>query len=126
MKVDPRAIVDAYIDALANYDYERARGLLADSGFRYQSPISRFTSADEFMQYMSLSGGIIQGIGRRKTFVDGDDVCHFLEFAVQLSEKESFRVVQWASVAKGRIYRIEVLFDAHRYHEMFQLDPEGA
>jgi len=113
-----KRLVDEYLDAIQSHDYERARGLLADEGFSYESPISSFSSADDFMQHMSLLGGIIHQIEHRKVFVDGHEVCHFLVFITQLSDKESTKVVQWARIVDGRIQRIEVLFDAHWYRQM--------
>lgn len=117
---DPRALVEAYLDALAAHDYERARGCLSDGAFRYQSPISVFTSADDFMLHWSLSAGILQRIDRVKAFADGEDVCHFLDLAIQLSDKQTVRAAQWCRVADGRIVRIELLFDAHQYRMLFQ------
>lgn len=117
---EPVAVVDAYLDALAAHDYERARACLSDADFRYLSPVSSFSCADDFMLHMSLSGGILQKVERLKVFSDGPDVCHFMEMTIQLSDKESMRVAQWSRVASGRIVRIEVLFDAHRYRMMFE------
>lgn len=115
-----KRLVDEYLDAIESHDYEHARALLADRGFSYESPLSSFSSADDFMQHMSLLGGIIHRIERRKVFVDGGDLCHFLVFVTQLSDKESTKVVQWARVADGRIRRIETLFDAHWYRQMLE------
>jgi hypothetical protein len=111
--------VNEYLDAIESHDYERARGLLADEGFQYQSPISSFSSADDFMQHVSLLGGIVQAIERMKVFVDGQDVCHLLVYITQLSDKESTKVAHWAHVVDGRIQRIETLFDTHSYRQMF-------
>ncbi len=115
-----RQPVDDYLDAIASHDYERARSLLADEGFRYESPISSFDAADDFIQHMSLMGGIVQGIERLKVFVDGGDVCHLLVYVTQLSDKESTRVAHWSRVVDGRIQRIETLFDTHWYRQMFK------
>jgi hypothetical protein len=117
--------VDEYLDALESHDYERARGFLADEGFSYESPISSFSSADDFMQHMSLLGGIVQKIERLKVFVDGRDVCHILVFVTQLSDKASTKVVQWARVEDGRIRRIQSFYDTHWYREMFSEGDEG-
>lgn len=116
---DPLQVVEAYLDALAAHDYEGARACLSDGVFAYQSPISSFASADELMLHTSLSAGILQRIERLKVFVDGADVCHFLEMIVQISEKRSVRVAHWARVRDGRIERIEVVFDASIYRELF-------
>jgi hypothetical protein len=118
-----RSLVEAYLDALTTHDYERARACLADRGFRYESPISVFTNADDFIQHISFAGAILQRITRRKTFVNGPDVCHLLFYTFQLSEKETAKVAQWAHVESGRIQTIEFLFDASRYHQLFQPSP---
>jgi len=115
-----RQPVDEYLDAIESHDYERARSFLADEGFRYESPISSFTSADDFMQHMSLLAGIVQGIERTKVFVDGQDVCHLLVYIAQLSDKQSVKVAHWSRVVDGRIQRIETLFDTHWYRQMFE------
>jgi hypothetical protein len=123
-QADPRSIVEAYLDALVAHDYDRARTYLADEGFRYESPISNFSSADDFIQHMSVTGAITQRIARRKVFTDGADVCHLLLYTFQLSEKETARAAQWAHVTEGRIQSIEFLFDASRYHRLFHAPPD--
>jgi hypothetical protein len=117
-----RALVDELLDAIERHDYERARGLLADEGFSYESPISSFTSADDFVQHFSLMAGILHKIERRRVFVDGQELCHILIFVTQLSDKESMKAVLWTRVAEGRIQRIEALFDTHWYRRMFESD----
>lgn len=112
-------VVEAYLDALNRFDYERARTFLADSGFESLSPISRFDSADAFIQYSALIGGIVLSIERRKVFVDGPDVCHILTFRIQISEKLSVNVAHWARVEADRIRRIETIFDATAYRQLF-------
>lgn len=118
--MDPKSIVDRFLAAQAAHDSDLARTFLADHGFTYQSPIVAFQSADDFIQYVSFSSGIIQDRRIRKVFVDGDDICHFLTYRIQLSEKQSIEVAHWASVRDGRIARIEVLFDASAYRELFE------
>ena len=116
-----RQPVDAFLDAIESHDYERARRYLADDGFRYESPISRFSSADDFIQHLSLLGGIVRRIERRKVFVDGEDVCHLLVYVTQLSDKEATKVAHWSRVVDGRIRCIEVLFDTHWYRQLFEV-----
>jgi hypothetical protein len=60
---------------------------------------------------------------RRKTFVDGQDVCHILDFIIQLSDKRTVPVAQWARVVDGRIVSLELLYDAHEYHRLFEREP---
>ena len=117
--MDPKSIVERFLAAQAARDSELSRTFLADRGFTYQSPIASFQSADDFIQYVSFSDGIIQERQIRKVFVDGHDICHFLTYRIQLSEKQSIDAAQWAQVQDGRIARIEVLFDASAYRELF-------
>jgi hypothetical protein len=117
--VQPKEIVDAYLDAIASHDYEGARRYLADAGFTYESPIACFDSADAFMEYSALNMGILQGVERVKTFVDGPDVCSFLVMRIQISDKQRVKLVNWSHVERGRIRRMEVLFDARIYQILF-------
>jgi hypothetical protein len=71
---------------------------------------------------VSVTGGILQRIERRHRFVDNHDVCHWLVFVTQLSERVSTPAVQWARVEDGRIVSIELLFDPHRYRQLFDVD----
>jgi hypothetical protein len=118
---DPLSVVDAYLDALSVHDYDRARGYLADEGFVYESPISVFSSADDLIQHLSLAGGIMQRLERRKVFTDGADVCHLLRFTIQISQKETVKAAQWTRVAEGRIQSIDILFDASPYRSLFEV-----
>lgn len=115
-------LVDAYLDAIAAHDTDAARGLLADQGFRYESPIARFDDADAFVHFMAMSTGILQRIDRRHCFVDGDDICHWLVLVTQLSERIATPAVQWAQVRDGRIASIELMFDPYRYRLLFDVD----
>lgn len=122
LEPDPLSIVEAYLAARDTFDYERARTYLADEGFEFESPVLRFDSADAFLQHMSLTSGIVQSIETRKVFVDGADVCHLQTYQVQISEKFSVAMAHWARVCDGRIVRIEVLFDASAYRDLFPGD----
>ncbi|ANB01238.1 nuclear transport factor 2 family protein [Ectothiorhodospira sp. BSL-9] len=117
---DPQTLAMQYLRAIEAHDYDTARALLSDGDFVYKSPISRFSDADAFIAHMSLSGSIVQRVEVRHAFVDGPDVCHFLVFHVQLSEKMAVDLVQWVHVQGGRIDRIEALFDAHPYRLLFE------
>jgi hypothetical protein len=122
--VQPNEIVDAYLDAIARHDYEGARRYLADTGFGYESPITRFDSADAFMEHSALTMGILQGIERVKTFVDGPQVCSILILRIQISDKQRVKMVMWCQVEEERIRRMDVLFDTRIYQTLFP--PEEA
>jgi hypothetical protein len=117
---DPRQLVDDYLKALIARDYERARALLADRQFQYASPTHTFDNADDFIEFSLYSSGVVDHIEQRKVFVDGNDVCHFLMLTIYLGDKRQTPVAQWAHVTNGRIQRLELLFDAHEYKNMFE------
>lgn len=119
-----RAVVDAYLDAIARWDYPAARRCLADKDFEYTGPINSFNSAEDLISYLELVTPIVQRIEVQKVFVDGDDVCHILLFTTQLSEKSSVDVVQWARVRSGRIVRLQVIFDSYEYRMLFVQENE--
>lgn len=123
MTADPLSVVDAYFAAQLARDFAAMRALLADQGFSYASPIAVFDQADDFVRYSAFSSGIVIDSQVRKVFVDGGDICHFLTYRVQISEKVAIAVAHWARVREGRIVRIEVLFDASLYRDLF---PGGA
>ena len=116
----PRELVDAYLTALSARDYDRARLLLADEGFSYISPIINFDNADDFVEYLLYSGGVVADMEMSKVFVDGNDVCHFLLLTTYLGDKRRMTVVQWAQVADNRIRRLELIYDAHDYKQMLE------
>ena len=120
--ISSRQLVDEFLDCIESHDYDRARRLLANDGFRYESPISLFCSADDFIQHISLIGGILNRIRHLKVFADGDDLCHFLVFETQVSAKDSMKAVLWTRVSAGRIQQIELLFDSHWYRRMFEAE----
>ncbi len=117
--MNPREIVEAYLNALGERDYTVVRTLLADEGFVYRSPIANHTHADDYVNHVFMSDGVMQRLEIRKCFVDGNDVCHFLRVHAQISEKITHDLVHWAHVDQGRIDHIEVLFDASLYKSFF-------
>lgn len=119
MTPDPLSIVDAYLAAQAARDFEAMRDLLAEQGFSYRSPIAVFDRADDFIQYAAVSSGIIIDREIRKVFVDGNDICHFMTYRIQISEKLAVEAAHWSHVQEERIQRIEAVFDASAYRELF-------
>ena len=119
---DPLAVVDAYFAAQLARDFAAMRDLLADQGFCYRSPIADFDRVEDFIQYSAVSSGVVIDRQVRKVFVDGGDVCHFLTYWIQISEKVAVEVAHWTQVRDGRITRIEALFDASSYRDLFPRD----
>jgi limonene-1,2-epoxide hydrolase len=119
---DPREVVEAYVAAFAARDFDGARTWLADQHFRSLSPISEYDNADVFIESISRVGPILEGIERRKIFVDGNDVCLILSYVTRMDHRQVSPVVHWFRVESGKIVFIESFFDARAYAEMFEVD----
>lgn len=115
----PIDIVNAFLDAIENRDFDRARACLSSDGFSYQGPIDHFDDAHSFIKDISAIGTILERIERRRMFLDGDEVCAILTYETTLDELESTRIAHWIRVRHGRICRIESFFDARAYARMF-------
>ena len=115
----PEAVVNAYLDAFAARDFERMRGTLADDNFYYCSPVNSHSNADVFVLDVSRVGQILDGIDRRRIFVDGAEVCAILDFKIRINVVTHYAVVLWAKIHAGRIGSLEAFFDATEYIQMF-------
>jgi hypothetical protein len=115
----PEAVFNEYLDAFAARDFERVRATLSDGEFYYRSPVNTHTSADVFVLDISRVGQILDGIERRRIFIDGDEVCAILTFKIRINVVTLYPVVLWAKIRAGRIVSLESFFDATEYIQMF-------
>ncbi|MGB5474723.1 MAG: nuclear transport factor 2 family protein [Gammaproteobacteria bacterium] len=114
----PEGIVSKFLDAIEARDFDLARRYLSDTQFAYRSPVSRTDSANTFIALVSRIGPILERIERRRTFVDGGDVCSILQYRTTMEAIRDVPVVQLATVAAGKIVALEVFFDASEYNRM--------
>jgi hypothetical protein len=121
-ELSPERVVDGYLDALESRDFDAARRFLADQGFSYRSAIARFNDADAFMADLWRVGPIMEGIERRRTFVDGEEVCTIMNFRTRMDRLQVTPVVQLARVVDGRILSLEAFFDASEYVKLFDVE----
>lgn len=120
--MSPSETVVAFLDAFEARDFDAARALLADEGFRYDGPIDHFDDATSFIDNISSIGQILERIERRRVFADGSDVCVICSFWTTIDEIEHTRVALWCRAEGARITRIESFLDVRAYARMF--DPE--
>ncbi len=114
------ALVKAFLDAVEQRDFERAGGYLSADEFRYVGPTRTFERADLCIEDLSRVGPILQRIVRRKTFVDGTDVCVIFDLTSTMPGLDLVRIAAWFQIVSGRIAGMEVFFDAHPYASMFE------
>ena len=119
----PVAVVNAYLDAFEDRDFERARQYLSDTAFRYHSPVSEADNADAFTINISRIGPILERIERRKVFTQGNEVCIIMHLITTMEHLKDVPVVQLATVVDGWITDMVVFFDASEYNRMFEIDP---
>jgi ketosteroid isomerase-like protein len=117
----PAEVVDAYFTAFAARDFDRLRECLSDGAFSHRSPIAAIDDADTYAAYMSRIGPVLESLERRRTFVDGDEVCAIVDYRIRISELMHAPVVSWFRVANGRIAAIETFFDATEYRRMIEI-----
>jgi hypothetical protein len=114
---DAAAVAETYLDAWTGRDFERARSLLHDDGFRFEGPLETFDAADAFLDSLRGLSQIITGVERLKVFADGDDACVIYE--LQTEPVPRSRVAEWYRVRDGRIESIQVMFDARPFAALF-------
>lgn len=117
----PAQVVDAYFEAFAARDFDGLRACLANGAFRHRSPIASIDDADTFAAYISRIGPVLEGLDRRRTFAEGDEVCAIVDYRIRISELMVVPVVVWFRVAGGRIVAIETFFDATEYRRMIEV-----
>lgn len=113
------AVFSAFLDAFAARDFDGVRATLSDLKFNYRGPVDAHTSPDIFVIDIGRIGQILDGIDRRRIFIDGDEVCGILDFRIRINIVDITRVVLWAKVEQGKIVSLEAFFDATEYSEMF-------
>jgi hypothetical protein len=116
--MDALQVVESYLEAFAQRDFEAVRTYLADRGFEYLSPIASYDDADVFLSNMDAIGAILQRMEIRQRFTADNDVCHVLDVTVGMDGYETQSVVSLARVEGNRIVRVEVIFDATRLNHM--------
>lgn len=119
----PTDSVENFLNAFEALDFETARTLLANTGFRYDGPIDQFDDPDAFIANISNIGQILKRIERRHVFADGGDVCVICSFWTTIDEIEHTRVALWCHVDNNLISRIESFLDVRAYARMFEPEP---
>jgi hypothetical protein len=113
-------LVETFLAAIEARDFATARACLSQGRFSYLGPTRTFDQADDYIAHLSLFEPIMHRIERRRTFVDGADVCVILDFLTTMTGLERVRVAQWLTVEGGRITRVEVFLDASPYNQLFE------
>jgi ketosteroid isomerase-like protein len=104
-------VVDKYSRALAERDFAAARELLADD-LRFEGPIDRFESADDYIKAISALYGMVKGVEHQATVAQGDDVAVFYVLNTPVANAP---VAEWYTVRDGRVVQLRAYFDARPF-----------
>ncbi len=115
----PQQTVEAYLQAIAERDLDQARRYLADTRFRYTSPIGSFADADRLIESLFGVPPILEQLTLRKCLSEGEEVIGILDVRVTMQNYATHAIAFWCRVQDGRIRSMEVIFDASEYRRMF-------
>ncbi len=115
----PQQTVESYLQAIAGRDLEQARQYLADTRFRYSSPIGSFDNADRLIESLFGVPPILEQLTLRKCLSAGEEVIGIVDVRVTMQNYATHAIAFWCRVEAGRIRSMEVIFDASEYRRMF-------
>jgi hypothetical protein len=109
----PLDIVNRFLTAWTNKDFGAARALLHDD-LSFKGPIDTFDNADAYIEAIKRLASIVQGVERRKEFVDGEDVCEIYDLQTA-TPAGAAPVAEWYQVRGAKIAAIRVYFDSRPF-----------
>jgi hypothetical protein len=109
----------AYVSAIGQGDFERARRYLSDQNFLFRGPYEAIEGADRFVARYWGAGQITLELHVRRVFEDGNELCIIFDIETQLSERATTPVAMWLRVEGHRIVEMETFHDARGYAELF-------
>lgn len=99
-----RELVLAFVKALQDEDFERAREILKDD-FAFNGVLGSVNGADTYIQQMNK---LRFKYDVKKVFADNNDVCLLSE--ILMGETKVF-TCSWYAVGDGKIQSLRVVFD---------------
>lgn len=115
----PEAIVESYMNAIGERDFDKARGYLSDNNFYYTSPIGNYDDADKFIHSLFGIGPVLEKVEIEKLFTNGNEVMAIIDIMTTLRGYTKYHLAMWFRIEKTRIAAIDAIFDASAYKEMF-------
>ena len=109
----------AYVSAIGQGDFERARRYLSDLTFRFCGPYEAIEGADRFVARYWGAGQITLKLKVRRVFEDGNELCIIFDIETQLSERATTPVAMWLRVEGDKIVEMETFHDARGYAVLF-------
>lgn len=115
-----RDIINAFLDAVENRDFDHALTFLSAKEFCYRGPIDIFDDPGAFIQDISAIGSILKRIERRRVFIDGNEACVIATYYTTMEDLHTTRVAHWIRLQQSKITSVESFFDVRAYARMFE------
>lgn len=116
-----RRVVEAFLAAMAERDFERAADFVSEEVFEFIGPVKSYTGRQILMRDFDRLYPVLASLDVRRVFLDGDEACVIYNLVTTVPGLEMTRVAAWFTVAGGRITRMETFFDAHAYAQLFDV-----
>ncbi len=106
-----------YFDHWSKKEYDASARYL-DEHLSFTGPIDKFDNARDYIQVTHRLAQIITGVHKRKTFVEGNDVCFVYDLATN-TPAGTVPCAEWIHAENGKVKSIQVFFDARPFAAMF-------
>ena len=106
-----------FFDHWSKKEYEASARYL-DEHLSFTGPIDKFNNAHDYVESIRRLAQIVTGVHRRKTFVEGNDVCFVYDLATN-TPAGTVPCAEWVHAENGKVKSIQVFFDARPFAAMF-------
>jgi hypothetical protein len=113
MTPDPKALVEAYIDAAGRSQYDALPALFHPT-LKFRGPYVTIENAQDYISALRRIGAVRLRHDIKKTFVDGNEACVIYDF-VTATAAGAVPMIEWLTLDAGRIRTIHLYFDREQF-----------
>ncbi|MCK2148034.1 nuclear transport factor 2 family protein [Marinobacter alexandrii] len=110
--MQPRDVVEQFIDDTRAQRFDEARALLVSDGFEYVGPNMRFLSPDDMLYYQFGMAAIQKDLIVRQLSAEGEHVFAILDFRTNFEPIGDVRLAVWFVVQGDKIQKVETFYNA--------------
>ena len=106
-----------YFDHWSKKEYQASAKYL-DDNLSFKGPIDTFNNSKDYIHAISRLATIVTEVNKKRTFVDGNDVCFIYDLATS-TPAGTVPCAEWIHSEHGKVKSIQVFFDARPFAAMF-------
>ena len=110
-----------YFDHWSKKEYQASARYL-DDNLSFKGPIDTFNNSKDYLRAISRLGPIVVAVNKKRTFVDGKDMCFIYELVTN-TPAGTVPCAEWIHADQGKVKSIQVFFDARHFAAMFARKP---